>query len=203
MPTLIFVRHGETNGNIIDTFNGIADAPEDALNAKGVTQIRELSKVLSTISFDAAYSSPLQRARRSAEILLENRHLTPIIDPRLNEVDYGQASGWPVTKWLEAHPPKDPERWREDYLDTPYPGGESYRDCLNRLEAFGRDIAGRPEGTLLIVTHTLPIRLMLSVFYREDPRLWLPKPIANAGAYRAEMQNDGRWGVEPLHPKTT
>ena len=68
MIKLYVVRHGETDGNVQQWYQGSTDVP---LNARGIEQAQCLSRFLKDVPFSGIYSSTLQRARRTAEIVAE------------------------------------------------------------------------------------------------------------------------------------
>jgi alpha-ribazole phosphatase len=68
MIKLYLVRHGETDGNSQQWFQGASDVP---LNATGIEQARRLSHFMKDIHFDAIYTSTLSRAYTTAEIIAE------------------------------------------------------------------------------------------------------------------------------------
>ena len=91
MPTtLVLVRHGETDWNRENRFQGHADIP---LNEAGRAQARDLALELEDASFQAVYSSPLLRAYETATILAERLELEVERADDLMEVDVGSWSG--------------------------------------------------------------------------------------------------------------
>ena len=84
------IRHGETDWNAEGRFQGHSDIP---LNAKGIAQAVSLKASLSKISFSAALSSDLSRARQTAELILQSRSLPIIESPALRERNAGALEG--------------------------------------------------------------------------------------------------------------
>ena len=75
-----FVRHGQTDWNKVGKQQGRMDIP---LNATGIEQAHQTAELLKSEPFDRVYSSPLTRARQTAEIICENRDIPIILEPRL------------------------------------------------------------------------------------------------------------------------
>ena len=130
MPTTVFlVRHAETFGNIEGRFCGHS---ETELTPKGVEQAQALGRRLRGQRFDAAYSSDLSRAHRTALYALEH-HAEPIeavLDPDLREMHYGE---WESLKGGEIGA-RDPDLLREFFrCKVPAPGGESVEQVLDTL----------------------------------------------------------------------
>ena len=87
---LFFVRHGETDWNLARRVQGHSDIP---LNEYGRYLARETAKGLKDVPFDLAYTSPLIRARETAELILEGRNI-PIMDAEnIKELGFGIYEG--------------------------------------------------------------------------------------------------------------
>lgn len=87
---LYIMRHGETDWNVRHLFQGHSDIP---LNANGIALAKVTAHQLRDISFDLAFTSPLRRARQTAEIILEGRDIPLIEEPRLIEIAFGIYEG--------------------------------------------------------------------------------------------------------------
>ena len=92
-PRLYLIRHGETDRNAGGRLRSRTDEP---LNAIGEEQARVLANEMADIAWDRAYSSPLRRARRTAEVVLGGRANAPdlTLDGRLVEMGFGPYEGW-------------------------------------------------------------------------------------------------------------
>jgi broad specificity phosphatase PhoE len=149
---LILVRHGESTGNANGLLLGRIDAP---LTAKGEAQAVSVGPVLSGVT--RLISSPLQRARHTAEAL--GTGLPIEIDDRWIEVDYGEFDGRP----LGSVPDEVWTKWRSDPEFRP-PDGESLREAGTRVrvaceELFSEDGQGaRGPGAVVVVSHVSPIK---------------------------------------------
>ena len=156
--TLVLVRHGETDWNRENRFQGHADVP---LNEDGRAQVVELTKELADERFAGAYTSPLRRAAESAEIL--GSHLGLFVQPSdaLGEVDVGSWSGLTVRE-VEERFPEGFRRWI-DWKVEGWDDGEQYEDFRRRVVGGLLEIAARHPGeTVLAVTHGGPIRTALA-----------------------------------------
>jgi len=100
---LYVTRHGETDANALRQIQGRRDIP---LNATGIAQAEELKTRLKTVRFDRIYTSPLSRARKTAEIVNSDRQVPLIVDDRLIEMSYGDLEGT-STSSFEAYEGKD------------------------------------------------------------------------------------------------
>jgi len=159
--TLVLVRHGETDWNRENRFQGHADTP---LNDTGRAQARALADDLGEDSFAAVYTSPLARAAETAAILAGALGLEPLPDPALKEVDVGSWSGLTRTE-IEARYPEGFARWRE--YGHGWDDGETYDELGERVLTRLLDLGARhPGAAVLAVTHGGPIRSALAAAER-------------------------------------
>lgn len=151
------VRHGETDWNRDNRFQGHADPP---LNEAGREQAHALAAELSTQTFAAAYTSPLRRAAETAAILAGALQLQAVADESLMEVDVGSWSGLTRTE-VEARFTEGFARWLE--YGHGWDDGETYDELGARVVSGLVDISARhPGGDVLAVTHGGPIRSALA-----------------------------------------
>jgi broad specificity phosphatase PhoE len=159
--TLVLVRHGETDWNAANRFQGHADPP---LNEKGQAQARALATELRREAFAALYTSPLQRAAETAAIIGYELGLEPIPDDALKEVDVGSWSGLTRAE-VEERYPTGFARWLQ--FGHGWDDGETYDELGTRVLTGLTRIAERhEEGDVLTITHGGPIRSALAVAER-------------------------------------
>jgi broad specificity phosphatase PhoE len=145
MLELYLVRHGKSTWNETGRIQGQTDVP---LSKEGLVQADHLHKRLKDWSFDAVYSSDLQRAKQTAEIALPNYKLE--LDQRLREIHLGEFQG---RTW---HDMNDAER---DIFSVQYagpyhhkvPGGESNDDLRDRVLSWFADLP--KEGRVIAFSH--------------------------------------------------
>lgn len=158
MTQLIVVRHGETDWNRDGRYQGQADPP---LNEQGRAQAGMLADELAGESFEAIYSSDLQRAVETARIIARRPGLPVSLDKRLREIDQGEWEGLPVDEIAARYP----QLWagrQHDALHTRPPGGETLSEVAARVWAAADDIARlHPGGRVLIVSHGLALATLL------------------------------------------
>ena len=87
---IYFVRHGQTDYNLKEIIQGASDIE---LNETGIKQAYQTKEKLKDIKFDKIYSSPLKRAKKTAEIIGEDRKITVEVDDRLKEISFGINEG--------------------------------------------------------------------------------------------------------------
>jgi broad specificity phosphatase PhoE len=158
MTQLFLVRHGQTDWNVSRRHQGQKDVP---LNAEGVRQAEELAARLAAEHFDAIYSSDLQRALRTAQILAHGHRLDVITDLRLREVSVGEWEGTYVEDNLRA----SPERFTASHVDPTIPlapGGESTAQVAERTAAFANEVSQKfPQGRVMVVAHGLTLAALM------------------------------------------
>ncbi|MEO3888902.1 histidine phosphatase family protein [Nonomuraea sp. B5E05] len=134
----------ETHSTTVDNETGIATGwlPGE-LSALGRAQAVELGARRRRV--DVVYSSDLRRSVQTAEIAFgDGKEIR--LDRRLRECDYGIYNGRPVSEVAAL---------RSRHVDTPWPGGQSYRQVVAETAAFLRDMMGEWQGrTVLVVAHT-------------------------------------------------
>ena len=150
MTRLVLIRHGETDWNREGRYQGHTDVP---LNARGRAQAEELAESLRGHKLDAIYTSDLQRARQTAEILAAATGAPMIVDRRLREIDLGKWEGQLFTDIRESHADLLARR-RVDPMDTPSPGGEGIRQVMARVVPLIDEIVRRhPDGRVALMSH--------------------------------------------------
>jgi len=154
VTTFLLVRHGETDWNLAGRWQGHSDTP---LNERGREQARELAKQLDGV--DVVYSSDLERARETAEILAEELGAEVHLDRRLRERGFGAWEGL-TSDEIERRFAEGHRRWKagegfgaED--------AEAFDAFAARVQAFLADaLRLHPEETVLVIAHGGSIRVI-------------------------------------------
>jgi alpha-ribazole phosphatase/probable phosphoglycerate mutase len=137
----------EAHSTSIDNERGIASGHRDApLSGAGCLQAAELGRRYAERSLRIVYTSDLTRAVSTAEIAFAGRDVLRVSDERLRECDYGRWSGCPVQQLNDA---------RQQFIDDPFPEGESFRDVVSRVQSFLRGLS-RDDAPILLVAHRAP-----------------------------------------------
>lgn len=156
MTILILARHGETDWNRENRFQGHADPP---LNAVGRAQSVELAEALAGEPIARVYTSPLRRARQTAELVTERLGVEIESHEALREIDVGSWTGLTRDEVAERFP-EGYARWLER-APHGFEDGETYEELAARVIPAVRSLATvHPSATLLIVTHGGPSRVV-------------------------------------------
>jgi broad specificity phosphatase PhoE len=181
MLTLVLTRHGLTDRS--EPEQHLGQRIDVALNAAGRRQAEALARRLAAVRFDRVITSPLFRARETAEILARDRPVEA--DPRLREMDYGAWEGRTYAQ-IDETDGAYRRRWVQAPDRLACPGGESGNDVAERVRSFladlldehrrwharasfraatgGRDAGGAsPERPVLVVGHSTTNRILLCV----------------------------------------
>ncbi|MBK1809097.1 histidine phosphatase family protein [Clostridium sp. YIM B02505] len=148
--TLYLVRHGETKWNTEGRFQGCIDIE---LSDNGLNQAMKLKDRLMD-SFDYVYTSPLSRAKKTAETICEDSSITPIEEFNLREINFGDWEGLTLSEIKETYS-EEFLRWRQDELLGPICGGEqSIKAASDRAQKAILKIVQEHKGSrIVIVAH--------------------------------------------------
>jgi broad specificity phosphatase PhoE len=142
----------ETHSLSVDNERGFATGWLDGeLSARGRELARELGERRRDDGIAAVFASDLGRAVETAEIAFGDSGIPIHRDWRLRECNYGELNGQPLA-CFEGEPPR--------HINEPYPGGESYRQVVDRVEAFLEDLPADLEGSrILVIGHAATVRV--------------------------------------------
>ena len=163
---IYIVRHGETDANKKGYAQGWTD---DSLNKNGEILARITGCGMKDIHFDCCISSPLIRARQTAEIILrESCNSVPIsFDNRIKEINFGSFEGTSIKDEKVVRFLKEP------VIDYRFPNGESISDVMKRTQEFLKELISKDDGkTYLVSTHGCALRAMLNFLYEYPEDYW-------------------------------
>lgn len=164
MAVLILIRHGETLWNRLKRFQGgRSDVP---LSAIGRLQAQLIANALMRERVEAVFSSPLVRARETAEAVARMHELRVQVLPELRELDFGEYEGAYEASLLEEHGAEF-SAWRNSHYTLPPPGGDSLDSVCGRVaEALAR-LGESGAGPIAAVAHQ-GILMALKAHLRDD-----------------------------------
>lgn len=163
MKRFFVFRHGQTDLNREKRCQGSGmDVP---LNETGLRQAEMLVEKLKDISLEIIYTSPLIRARQTAEALHCAYHVPVIEDEQLRECFYGEAEGQFIEELEKKYPEVYPYLTVPGIWDIRFPGGESKRETLERvLGELYRIARTAPETVIGISIHGGTMAALLNYF---------------------------------------
>ncbi|MCS3917997.1 histidine phosphatase family protein [Fervidibacter sacchari] len=197
MATWIYlVRHGQTVWNEEGRLCGSSDVP---LSDEGLAQARKLAARLKDIDITAIYSSPLLRARQTAEAIAACHCVEVKVEPDLREIDYGDWEGLKVVDAAERFPELEKLR-REDPMRFAAPNGEPMQLFAERvISAIQRIAASHADETVCVVAHQTVNRFILCWILQSphlaDFRFWRQLRQDPACVNLLQVREDGMWRV--------
>jgi broad specificity phosphatase PhoE len=156
--TIVLIRHGETAWNRKKVFRGTYDIP---LNDNGRRQAELLAGALQRYKIEAAYTSPLSRARETADIALQNRDIEAVPEPGLIDFSYGDWTGLEeadvAKRWPDEH-----HAWITRPETLRVPGGDTLAEVHEKAFGAMEEIAVRHDGqTVALFAHRVVNKLLV------------------------------------------
>lgn len=162
MVTIYLVRHCAAQGNVDGTYQGRIDSDITEIGKK---QLELVAARLRNVPFAAIYSSPLKRARATADAINQYHHVPVTEDASLIEIDVGEMEGM---KWedLPKRFPKEADAWKNHLQDFVAPQGESIMQVTERMwngvqAIFQKENRPGENRTLCLTTHGCALRCFL------------------------------------------
>jgi len=153
MRFFVLARHGESTLNLERRVNG-DPAKQVDLTERGRYEAAQLGQQLQCIQLDACVHTRFSRTKQTAQLALGGRDVPFEVEPLLDDIDVGDLEGSTIEDyraWKHGHPRSEA-----------FPGGESLDDAARRYAEAFRMLLASPHGTILIVTHEIPIRYALN-----------------------------------------
>ncbi len=178
MGSIIFLRHGQAKNNIERILTG--RTPGVPLTETGIDQAEKAAKFLEHMNISAIYSSPIERARHTAEIVGKHNSLDVTIDDRLIELDMGKFTGVSYDEIFASHGNVFMKFYNGE-LEIAHNGVETFSEVKRRiLGIVDHVIENHPDQNVVLVTHMDPIKAMLSTVVDLTPTNLFELIIANA-----------------------
>jgi len=156
---LLLARHGESVFNVEGVVSG--DPRLDrGLSPLGIREAEALALQIAGLTIDLCVVSEFPRARETARLALASQDPPLIIDAGLDDVRIGE---------LEGQTLNDYGQWKSGRKrDEPFPGGESLDDAARRYADAYERVLQRPEETVLVVCHEIPVRYAVNAAASSD-----------------------------------
>lgn len=166
---LYMVRHGQTASSRENRFTGSSDPP---LTAVGEEMAQAFAQAYVSMTWEAIYTSPMLRARQTANPLSRLTGVPTTLEDGLKEIDYGEWEGLRQDevkqRWSEAF-----EHWADDVASRGTPGGETAFHVAARAMRVVEAIRSRhQQGNVLIVSHKATLRVITCALLGLDVRLF-------------------------------
>jgi broad specificity phosphatase PhoE len=191
----ILARHAESEFSVRGLVNGDAARP-GALTKRGREQARRLAGLIARDPVELCVVTEFGRTQETAALALEARGVPRLVMPELNDIRFGRFEGRTLEEyrgWAAVAPPEVAVR-----------GGESRADAVARFVRGFRLVLARPEATVLVVTHGLPIRYVLDAVGGRTPtprveQVALAEPFRlDAAELEGAIEVLERWAQAPV-----
>jgi len=197
---IIFLRHAQAKNNTERILAGRTEGVP--LTDTGIKQAEDTAQLLEHMNISAIYSSPIERAKHTAEIAGKYNSLDIIIDDRLNELDMGKFTGMPYDEIFKSHGNVFMKFYNGE-LEIAHNGVETFPDVKKRiLGIVNHVIEKHSDENVLLVTHMDPIKAMLSTIVDLSPTNLFELIIANASLniFREKDRKFSLSGLNVMHP---
>ena len=185
MTKLLLVRHGRTAWNAAGRIQGQLDI---ALDELGGQQARQVAERVQSFHLDAIYTSPLQRARETAEAIGTRLNLPVTGDDRLMEYQFGVVSGLTWEELVAQHP-ELAKRWVDDAWTVPIAGSEGRVNFAARVKAVMDDLIARHlDQHVAVVAHGGTFNVYLAKMLGMDLKRRHPFHFGNTSLSSVEVK---------------
>jgi probable phosphoglycerate mutase len=174
MQLYVIARHGESTLNFEERVNGDPSVPV-ALTEQGRDEARLLGQQVGHVPLELCVHTRFGRTLETARIALEGRDVPFEEEPLFDDIDIGELEGQTLDDyraWKRAHTRRDP-----------FPGGESLDDAARRYARAYKKLLERPETSILVVTHEIPLRYAINAVDGSDELDGPTRQLANATPY--------------------
>ena len=170
---IYIVRHGLTEWNKLKKLQGAADVP---LAKEGILLAEKTGEALKDVRFDICFTSPLSRARQTAECVLGDRNVPIIPDKRIQEINFGDLEGGCVRDAEGNYIDPQVEMFFRDPVNFKRPeNGEDIFDVIARTKDFWEEKTSDPslaDKTVLVASHGCAVRALLQNIYHDPENFW-------------------------------
>lgn len=195
MVTVYLTRHGQTEWNLEKRLQGHGNSP---LTEFGINRAKELSKRMKDIKIDKIYTSPIERAYKTACIVRGDKDTEIKIHEGLKEMNFGDYEGRTTEDVMKENPDWDISAIMRGNLEMRAPNGETLGEVRKRVNSAMKDILEENEGkSILIVGHGITLKAILAFFNDEEAnnevmgQATLTKVIVDNDNFKIEFKNDG------------
>lgn len=194
---ILFVRHGESEANLLELMYGSSDYH---LTNKGVKQAKSAGKIIELMGFipDEIYVSTLTRAQETLENMGFKLNGAQK-DERINERHLGTLEGINFHE-LNKNQPEIFTDWNNDWLDYKPGGGESHLDFESRIISFLKDLEEKHQNgeRVLVVSHGGTMKTIFSYIFKSNPEHYFNIEIHNCSIMRI-TKFKGRYTFDALY----
>jgi len=196
LGSIIFLRHGQAKNNVERVLAGRTDGV--SLTDKGIKQAQSIAKFLKPMKISTIYSSPIERASKTAEIVAKHNKIDYTTDERLIELDMGKFTGQPYDEVFKKHGNVF-LKFYEGQIEIAHNGVETFTEVKKRvLSMVDHVLKGHNDKNVVLVTHMDPIKSMLATVMDLKPQSLFELIIAN-GSLTVFREEGGKLSVKAIN----
>lgn len=200
MASIIFLRHGQAINNTDRILAGRTEGVP--LTDVGRQQAKTAAHLLEKMDVSAIYSSPIERARHTAEIVSSHNSLDYHIDNRLIELDMGNFTGMQYEEIFEKHGNVFLKFYSGE-KEIAHNGVETFSEVKKRILSMVDDVMKmHPNQNIVLVTHMDPIKAMISTVLDLKPENLFELIIANA-SLNIFKEHQGKFSLSGINVMDT
>jgi broad specificity phosphatase PhoE len=155
----VLIRHAPSTLNAEGRVNGDPSVPAP-ITEQGRAEAERAGHQLAPLGLGLCVHTRFHRTRETADALLAGRDVPRLEEPLLDDIDVGDLEGASIEEY---------RAWkRKHQRDEPFPGGESLDDAARRYARAFRSLLERPEQSILVVCHEIPVRYALNAAAASD-----------------------------------
>ncbi|OGP55555.1 MAG: hypothetical protein A2Y65_00800 [Deltaproteobacteria bacterium RBG_13_52_11] len=195
MTTLFLVRHGRTGWNKEQIFRGTKDVPLDEVGKEEALLVGERLK---GEGITAVFSSPLSRAKETAEAIARFHNVKVQVLAGLNDLNFGEWEGLSIEevkkRYLDLY-----QQWQQEPHRVIFPGGEGLDAVRSRvIEAVGDVVARHAQEVVVLVSHRVVLKVLIcALLGLANSHFWhIGQDTAAINCFRYQ---DGKWIVMLLN----
>jgi len=178
LGSIIFLRHGQAKNNIDRVLAGRTEGVP--LTEKGIKQAKTIAKFLKPMKISTVYTSPIERALKTAEIVAKYNSVDCKIDERLIELDMGKFTGIPYDEIFKIHGNVF-LKFYEGQIEIAHNGVETFSEVNKRVQSIvDHVLKEHHDENVVLVTHMDPIKSILATIMDLKPQSLFELIIANA-----------------------
>ena len=175
---IIFLRHAQAENNAKRILAGRTEGIH--LTKTGIEQAEQIAKYLKPLDISAIYSSPIERANHTAEIVAKNRSLEVVLDERLTEIDMGKFTRMNYDDMFAKYGNIFLKFYENDPVIAEHEV-ETFPNVQRRvLEMVNHVVEKHKNENVILVTHMDPIKSMHAMVMDLKPKTLFELIIANA-----------------------
>ncbi len=195
MTTIYLTRHGQTEWNLEKRLQGHGNSP---LTEFGLNRAKELSDRIKDIDIDVIYTSPIERAYKTACIVKGYKDIEVKIHEGLKEMNFGDYEGKITEEVMKENPDWDISAIMRGNLEMRAPNGETLGEVRERVNYAMREIIKENEGkNILIVAHGITLKAIMAFFNDKEAnnevmgQATLTKVTVDGENFDIKFKNDG------------